>query len=237
MQTHSKDTHRQRTLDRFRQAKPAILPSLLQCDFANLQREVESLESAGIRSFHLDVMDGHFVPNFTYGMPILASLRKVTSVPLDVHLMISDPKRYAMQFVEAGADSISFHIEALPDPMSLLDELRQAGVLAGLAFNPSTPLERIHEWVPHSDFVLVMSVEAGFGGQSFHTDALDRLSTLRREFGDELLLEVDGGVNLQTIASCVTSGADLLVVGSAIFGKSDYRQALLDLETVMQSVV
>lgn len=236
MQTLSNEEHRQRRLERYRQACPAVLPSLLQCDFANLQREVEQLEGSGLSVFHLDVMDGHFVPNFTYGMPIVRSLRRVTTSMLDVHLMIDAPGRYVQQFIEAGADSISFHIEAEPEPADLLSAIRSAGVLAGLAINPSTPLERVRGWAREADFVLIMSVEAGFGGQSFHASALDRLQTLRAELGADYLLEVDGGVNLQTLGACLRAGADLCVVGSAIFGQSDYTASVQGLKRVMQEV-
>lgn len=237
MHLHSKDNHREWTLAKYRQSGPVILPSLLQCDFANLQRELETLETAGIKAFHLDVMDGHFVPNLSYGMPILASLRKVTEVPLDVHLMISEPAKYVDAFIEAGADSITFHIEAKSDPTSLLKRIREAGVMAGLAINPKTDLSLLFDSIDLCDFVLIMSVEAGFGGQAFHSNALDRLSHLRREYGEDLLLEVDGGVNASTIAACIAAGADMIVVGSAIFGKSCYADALNELDNAIQSVI
>lgn len=229
------ESHRRRTRDRLGSSIPAILPSLLQCDFANLQREVEALEGSGIQVLHLDVMDGHFVPNLTYGMPVLASLRKVTSLLIDVHLMISDPITYAPQFAEAGADLVSFHVEAVADPSSLLESLKEQGVLAGLAINPSTPWELIADRLDPCDFALVMSVDAGFGGQGFQPVALERLRAVRAERGADFLLEVDGGVNTRTIESCVHAGADLLVVGSAIFGKSDIASAITDLRAAMET--
>jgi ribulose-phosphate 3-epimerase len=210
----------------YRSIRPSILPSLLQCDFANLQREVERLEEAGVEALHLDVMDGCFVPNLSYGMPVVESLRRVTSLRLDVHLMITDPGKYAKSFVDAGADSVTFHIEAVPEPVELLSRFRSLGVLAGLAINPSTPMERLLPFVPECDLVLVMSVAAGFGGQKFDPVALERLRYLRETFGTDLLLEVDGGINLSSITQVTQSGADLLVVGSAIFREADYCQAM-----------
>jgi ribulose-phosphate 3-epimerase len=224
-----------KTIAALRGARPTILPSLLLCDFANLEREVRLLEEAGVDCLHLDVMDGHFVPNLSYGMPIVDSLRKVTQLPIDVHLMITDPCQYAPQFVDSGADCITFHVEALPEPTLLLAQLKAQGVVAGLAINPSTSLDRVLPFVSECDLVLVMSVEAGFGGQAFNPAALDRLASLRKKFGPELLLEVDGGVNEKTVGLCTASGADLLVVGSAIFRQADYCQAMTKLRRVMQS--
>ena len=214
--------------------RPTILPSLLLCDFANLQREVELLEEAGVDALHLDVMDGHFVPNLTYGMPIVQSLRKITQLKLDVHLMISEPAQYAKQFVDAGADSITFHIEALPEPDALLAELHAQGAVCGLAINPATPIERLLPHVPACDIVLVMSVPAGFGGQPFDPVALERLRLLRETFGNKLLLEVDGGINAATVGPATAHGADLLVVGSAIFREADYCQAMTRLRKNFQ---
>lgn len=208
-----------------RDASPTILPSLLKCDFGNLAREIRALEKAGARALHLDVMDGHFVPNLTYGMPIVAALREITDLPLDVHLMISDPMKYAKSFVEAGADNLTVHVEAIDDPRAALNEIRSHGAGAGLTLNPDTPLEAILPALDECDLVLVMSVDAGFGGQSFKPVALEKLRELRSRRPD-LLLEVDGGVNAETIADCRVAGADLFVVGSAIFGSDDYAAAM-----------
>ena len=188
-----------KTLATLRGVRPTILPSLLLCDFANLEREVRMLEEAGVECLHLDVMDGSFVPNMSYGMPIVSALRKVTDLMLDVHLMIRDPNAYALQFVEAGADLVTFHIEALGQPSALLDSIRSQGVAAGLAINPSTEMSHVLPFVGECDMVLVMSVEAGFGGQAFNPIALERLSDLRKTHGPDLLLEVDGGVNENTV--------------------------------------
>jgi ribulose-phosphate 3-epimerase len=225
----------QKTIAAMRGVRPTILPSLLLCDFANLEKEVRLLEEAGVDCLHLDVMDGNFVPNISYGMPIVSAIRKVTDLTLDVHLMIQDPNTYASQFVDAGADLITFHIEALPQPSDLLAKIRSQGVAAGLAINPSTEMSHVLPWGSECDLVLIMSVEAGFGGQAFNPIALERLSELRKANGPDLLLEVDGGVNLKTVGQCTASGADLLVVGSAIFREADYCQAMTRLRREMQA--
>ncbi|MDX1924977.1 MAG: ribulose-phosphate 3-epimerase [Pirellulaceae bacterium] len=214
--------------------QPAVvLPSFLQCDFGNLQREVERLEEAGIKAFHLDVMDGHFVPNLSYGMPIVAAVRKLTKLPLDVHLMISSPEKYIPQFVDAGADCLTIHAEIDSDVPAVLTSIRSAGVLAGLAVNPGTPLQMVQPILSACDLLLIMSVDAGFGGQAFNPIALDKLR-LAKEIAPHLLLEVDGGVNRKTIASCREAGASLFVVGSAIFGQDDYLRALGELADAME---
>jgi ribulose-phosphate 3-epimerase len=215
-------------LEQIRAQAPAILPSLLMCDFGDLRGEVKQLEAAGTKVLHLDVMDGHFVPNLTYGMPIVKGLRRHSKLPLDVHLMISDPLKYAEAFVEAGADLLTFHVEAVTDPVAVADQIRSLGVGVGIALNPDTPVESILPAVPHCDMVLVMSVNAGFGGQSFNRNALDKLRLLRDRFPD-LLLEIDGGIDNQTIGECRSAGCDLFVVGSAIFGQSDYGRAINEL--------
>ena len=213
---------------------PLILPSLLMCDFANLQSEVRRLEDAGVRMLHLDVMDGHFVPNLTYGLPIVESLRRVTNLPLDVHLMISSPHKYVARFVEAGADCITFHREAVDDPKPLLEELRVYEVAAGIAINPKTSIDRIADCIELCDLILVMSVEAGFGGKAFDASALTKLRALSSLKQPTTKLEVDGGVNHTTIGNCCDAGAELLVVGSAIFKQPDYGEAIGQLTTAMR---
>ncbi len=198
------------------------------CDFGDLAGEVEKLEAAGAQVLHLDVMDGHFVPNLTYGMPIVSGLRRHTELPLDVHLMISDPLKYASAFVDAGADLLTFHAEAVSDPVSVAGAIRDLGVAVGIALNPDTPLDAISPALPHCDMVLVMSVNAGFGGQSFNPVALDKLKILRQG-NPKLLLEIDGGIDSQTIGQAQAAGCDLFVVGSAIFGQSDYGRAINEL--------
>ena len=217
-----------------RDAAPAVLPSLLLCDFGDLKSEVAKLAAAGARVLHLDVMDGHFVPNLTYGMPIVEGLRRHTDLPLDVHLMISDPLAYAQPMVEAGADMLTFHVEAVPDPVETAGKLRELGIGVGIALNPDTPLAALGETLSLVDLALVMSVEAGFGGQSFNPVALEKLRTLRQEYPD-LLLEIDGGIDVNTIGPARHAGSDLFVVGSAIFGKDDYSRAMTDLNRGIHS--
>ncbi len=207
---------------------------MLLCDFGNLEREIERLEEAGVEALHMDVMDGNFVPNMTYGMPIIEAVCRLTKMPIDVHLMIREPAKYAQAFTDAGADMITFHIEAQPEPTELLRSIRSQGVAAGLAINPSTSMESMLPFVSECDLVLIMSVEAGFGGQTFNPNALERLKQLRQQLGSQILLEVDGGVNTSTVGSCQQAGADLLVVGSAIFRENDYCQAMTNLHRAMQ---
>jgi len=214
---------------RLRNSAPAILPSLLLCDFGDLAGEVKRLEQAQVPGLHLDVMDGVFVPNLTYGMPIVEAIRSRTDLPLDVHLMITEPQRYFKHFCRAGADSLTFHIEAVEDPRASLAQIRNLGAAAGVALNPSTPPDRVEQCLGACDLVLVMSVEAGFGGQSFNESSLGRLKRFRELAGDDVLLEVDGGVSPSTIAACAEAGAELFVVGSAIFGHDDYASAVAEL--------
>ena len=204
---------------------------MLLCDFGHLADEVRAVEAAGARALHLDVMDGNFVPNLTYGMPIVEAVRRVTDLPLDVHLMIARPAAYVDAFIDAGADSVTIHAEAVDDPRPVLEQIRDRGAAAGLAINPPTPLESIAAALPLCDMVLVMSVMPGFGAQPFNPVALDKLRMLKRQHGDRLILEVDGGVNARTIADCTAAGAHLLVVGSAIFSGpgANYAQTIAEL--------
>lgn len=212
-------------LDAIRRAAPAVLPSLLLCDFGDLKGELAQLSEAGVEALHLDVMDGHFVPNMTYAMPIVEGLRRHTEMPLDVHLMISDPVAYAQPMAEAGADLVTFHVEAVDDPVDAAGRIKDTGVAVGVALNPGTPLAKIDACLAEVDLVLVMSVDAGFGGQSFQPVALEKVEKLRRE-RPELLLEIDGGINLETIGPARRAGCDLFVVGSAIFRQDDYHRAV-----------
>lgn len=208
---------------------PRIGPSLLSCDFARLEREVQQVEEAGAQVLHLDVMDGHFVPNLSFGIPVVEAIRRVTRLPLDVHLMISDPARYAQAFRNAGADWLTFHIEAVPRPEELLERIRGWGAAAGLSLNPPTPLSAVEPYLTLCDLVLVMSVMPGFGGQTFDPVGLEKLASLRASGPAGLLLSIDGGVNDATIESCTAAGADLCVVGSAFFSHSDYRRRMAEL--------
>jgi len=215
---------------------PVILPSLLLCDFGNLEREVGRLKEAGARALHLDVMDGNFVPNLTYGLPIVSALRQLTEMPLDTHLMIRQPEKYVQAFFDAGADVITIHAEATTDPAGVLRDIRRTGAAAGIAFNPGTPLSTLELCGGLCDLVLIMSVEAGFGGQQFDPVAPSRLRQARSIVGDTAVFEVDGGINENTIDACASAGAQLFVAGSAVFGQSDYCGALDRLARVaMQS--
>ncbi len=221
-------------LDAIKQAAPAVLPSLLRCDFGDLKSEVARLSEAGVGVLHLDVMDGHFVPNLTYGMPIIEGLRRHTDMPLDVHLMISDPLAYAKSMVDAGADLLTFHVEAVRDPLETVGQLKQLGVGVGIALNPETPVGTLATCLGEVDMALVMSVEAGFGGQTFNPVALEKLQAIRAEYPD-LLLEIDGGIDATTIGAARQAGCDLFVVGSAIFGRSNYTVAIGELQAVIDA--
>jgi len=174
-------------------------------------------------------MDGHFVPNLSFGVPVVEAIRRVTRLPLDVHLMLREPGRYIEVFRRAGADLLTIHIEAAPDPVPLLRSIRHWGAGAGIAYNPTTPVAAIEPFLAHCDLVLTMSVMPGFGGQAFDPVALSKLRLLRERAGPGVLLSVDGGVNLETIGPCVQAGAALLVVGTALFEHRDYEQRLGEL--------
>ena len=218
-----------------RRTAPAVLPSLLLCDFGNLEREIRRLEDAGVKGLHLDVMDGHFVPNLTYGMPLVEAVRRLTSLPIDAHLMISQPAKYVRQFAEAGADMLTVHAEAEGAPRDLIEQIHGLGCGAGLAINPPTPLA-VKDCLELCQLVLVMSVMPGFGGQTFDERALVKLGDLRDRALPGLLLEVDGGVNEQTIERCADSGANLFVVGSAIFNQDNYQAQVAKLERLATSM-
>jgi len=207
---------------------PMIAPSLLSADFARLGEEVQAV--AGEADWlHVDVMDAHFVPNLTVGLPVVQSLLKVTSVPLDCHLMIEDPDRWAIGYAEAGAHNVTVHVEAAADPVRLARNLRAAGARAGLSIKPGTPLEPHVPTLRHYDTLLVMSVEPGFGGQRFIADVLDKVRTARRlvDTGHlTLLVEIDGGINLATVEAAAEAGVDCFVAGSAVYGADDPGRAV-----------
>jgi ribulose-phosphate 3-epimerase len=177
-------------------------------------------------------MDGVFVPNFTYGLPIVAALRQLTTLPIDAHLMMVHPEKYIKAFRDAGADLISFHFEAVDEPAAVLELIKSEGAAAGVAINPQTSVAQISDLVPQSDFVVVMSVQAGFGGQSFNPSALEKVRQLRGLANDRLFIEIDGGINVETLANAVEAGVDWAVVGSAIFAKPDYALAVSELNAV-----
>lgn len=217
-------------------ASPTVLPSLLLCDFGNLEREIELLEEAGVAGLHLDVMDGVFVPNFTYGITIVEALRKLTSLPLDVHLMMVNPEKYIDQFCEAGADVLTVHAEATEDLDSVFAQIKKHDVATGVALNPATPVSAIESSLPKADLVLTMSVNAGFGGQSFMPEVLDKYKQIRSlPGGESVALEIDGGINVDSVAAATGAGAQLLVAGSAIFKKEDYTKAIEDMMNQINS--
>lgn len=228
-------TSYQQHLKNLRSASPVVLPSLLLCDFGNLEREIRALEDAGATGLHLDVMDGHFVPNMTYGLTMVSTLRAITELPLDVHLMIANPQDYLSHYVQAGSDIVTIHAEAVDDPCPLLEEIRNLGAGAGLAINPPTPVAAIESALPLCDLFLVMSVMPGFGGQAFDEVALEKLREVRSKVSDQVLLEVDGGVNTETAAACGEAGAQLLVAGSAVFKTDDYGKSMTELEQLAAS--
>ena len=209
-----------------------ILPSILSADFARLGEQVAALEAAGCRMLHVDVMDGHFVPNITIGPPVVASLRKATKLKLDVHLMISDPDRHAPAFIRAGADLVSVHQETCPHLDRTLHMIRGEGAKAGVVINPATPVAALDEVLGIADFVLVMSVNPGFGGQEFIPYTLAkvrRLAAAKRERGLALPVEIDGGITAGNVAEAVRAGVEWVVAGSSVFGAPDPVAAFEDL--------
>ncbi len=218
-------------ISRLRAESPAVFASILSGNFGELDREIQAIEAAGVEAMHLDVMDGNFVPNISFGAPIVAAVRRATELPIDVHLMIAEPARYVDQFRAAGADSMTIHVEAVADPRPVLERIRDLGAIAGLAINPPTPLSAIEASLPYCDMVLVMSVMPGFGGQKFDEVALAKLRALKSHPDVDALLEVDGGITTATIGPCADAGAGIFVVGSAIVHSDDYTRAVRDLRT------
>ncbi|MFM9996625.1 MAG: ribulose-phosphate 3-epimerase [Phycisphaerales bacterium] len=211
-----------------------IAPSLLSADFVRLAEEVRRVEDAGADWLHVDVMDGHFVPNLTIGLPVVEALKKVARRPLDVHIMISNPLDYARRYVEAGADVLTFHAEACAEPRAVIDVIRAAGGKPALAINPNTPIERVKPFLDAVAMVLVMSVYPGFGGQKFMPEVLPKLAALRAAgfAGD---LEIDGGIGPSTIAAAAQAGANVFVAGSAIFGAPDLAARIGELRRTAEA--
>lgn len=215
----------------FALASPAVrmAPSLLSADFAHLDRAVTAVEAAGATVLHLDVMDGHFVPNISFGVPVIASLRADSKMFFDAHLMIAEPRRYAEAFVQAGCDHVTFHIEATETPESLVDHIRGLGASVGVALNPTTPASAIAGVVERVDMVLVMSVWPGFGGQKFIGNVLEKVKEFRGRLAPNQRLEIDGGIDKTSIVPAAAAGVDTFVAGSAIFGQSDPAAAMSEL--------
>jgi len=206
-----------------------IAPSILSADFARLGDEIKAVEAAGADWIHADVMDGHFVPNITIGPLIVAALRSVTSLPIDVHLMIENPDNYIPAFAEAGASWISVHVETSVHLNRSVQLIRECGAKPGVVLNPATPIHALEWIIEDVDYVLIMSVNPGFGGQAFITSSIDKIKALRQMIQSKNLktpIQVDGGVNEKTIAGIAAAGADIFVAGSAIFGSKDYRKTI-----------
>lgn len=206
-----------------------IAPSILSGNFAELGRDVVDMKKVGADLIHLDVMDGVFVPNLTFGFKMISDLRKQSDMFFDVHLMITEPKRYVKRFVESGADAVSFHYEAERDIAETLDIIRACGVKCGLAINPDTPVDKVIPYLEKLDFVLVMTVFPGFGGQKFIDGSLGRIARaaeLRDKYAPNALIEIDGGVNFENARACAAAGADVIVAGNAVFGASDRAAAI-----------
>ena len=205
-----------------------LAPSILAADFANLGAEIAAAGRGGADQIHVDVMDGHFVPNITIGVPVVKSLRQITKLPIDVHLMITEPDRYIEAFIDAGAALVSVHVEVLPHLHRTITQIKKLGAKAGVVLNPSTPVSSIEEVAGDVDFVLVMSVNPGFGGQVFIPGSLKKIRSVRAlldRAGSRAPIEVDGGIDLTTVASVVEAGAEWLVAGHAIFGGGNAEQA------------
>lgn len=207
--------------------KTIIAPSILSGNFANLEADILKLQDAGADWIHVDVMDGHFVPNITIGALVVKALKKVTSIPLDVHLMISNPHKYIDSFAEAGADIITFHYETTNEyTAEMIKKLKKLNVMAGLSIKPKTPPEFIKEYLNDLDLVLIMTVEPGFGGQDFMPDAVKKIEFIRKNSNSDLIIEVDGGINDKTAKICTSYGANALVAGNYIYKNLDFKKAI-----------
>ena len=213
-----------------------IAPSILSADFANLGKDIKKVIDAGADWIHADVMDGHFVPNITFGPMVVSAVRRITDLPIDVHLMIEAPERYIDDFAKAGASHISVQVETCTHLHRTVHQIKEADVMAGVVLNPATPISSVSWILGDVDYVLVMSVNPGFGGQSFIPSSLDKIRALRKLIDTqelEVQIEIDGGVNLETIASIAEAGAEVFVAGSAIFGSKDYKKTISSFKDIV----
>ena len=214
--------------------KIKIAPSILSADFVNLERDIKLVENAGADWLHIDVMDGHFVPNITIGIPVVKSIKNVTKLPLDVHLMIEKPEMYAAKFIQAGASILTFHYEAIRDNSAILlfiEKIKSIGVKAGISIKPKTSPEVLLPFLDKVDLVLIMTVEPGFGGQEFITECAEKISFIRQKAPQNLIIQVDGGINSETAKICTQNGANSLVAGSYIYSAEDIRMAISSLKS------
>ena len=215
-----------------------ISPSILSADFGNLREDVRLVEEAGADWLHIDIMDGHFVPNLTMGPDVVKSIRKNSKLFFDCHLMITDPEKYAPKFIEAGAELITFHAECVEDMASLADKLHDLGVKVGVSVNPATPIDRVLDVLHKIDLVLIMSVVPGFGGQKFMEEVLSKASLIRsHENGKNIIIEIDGGINPETAPLAAKAGIDVLVAGSAVFGKPSYKDAIDSIRNAAEAAI
>ena len=210
--------------------KVIISPSILSADFANLERDIKLVENAGADWLHVDVMDGHFVPNITIGVPVVKSIKQITNLPLDVHLMIENPDKYIQPFAAAGADIITFHYEAaLEKSFDIIKQIQSAGLKAGISIKPKTHPETIKDFLDIADMVLVMTVEPGFGGQKFMSNCADKIPYIRENSTENLIIQVDGGINADTAKICIEKGANSLVAGNYVYKSADINAAIQSL--------
>ena len=206
-----------------------VSPSILSADFANLERDIKRIEDSGADWVHVDVMDGHFVPNITIGVPVVASIRKVTKLPLDVHLMIENPEKYVEPFVKAGADILTFHYECGTDIKKTIDLIKSFGIKVGLSIKPKTTPDVVFPYLKDLDLLLVMTVEPGFGGQKFMQDCADKIPVIKEKAPENLIIQVDGGINAETARICTVYGANSLVAGNYIYKSADIKSAIKSL--------
>jgi len=213
-------------------SKIIISPSILSADFANLERDIKLVENNGADWIHVDVMDGHFVPNITIGVPVVKSLKAITNLPLDVHLMIENPEKYIEPFANAGADILTFHYEAVPknDVIKIINLIKSFGIKAGLSIKPKTSPDEILEFLPELDLLLVMTVEPGFGGQKFMPDCAEKIKIIKQNAPTTLIIQVDGGINDKTGKICTQYGATSLVAGNYIYKSDNIKQAINSLK-------